>query len=168
MTQRRPAGHSSTSALRPPSMEWQEQHSLMQWAKLHEHVEPRLALLFHIPNGEHRDKRTGVKLAKMGVKPGVPDMCLPVAVRLHYEQNGAERWESFHGCFIEMKRAVYPAKVALDQSIWHTLLFAQGYYVYVAQGWVDAAGQLCWYLHRPDLAQGLCPYEAPPRGDSHV
>jgi hypothetical protein len=31
---------------------------------------------FHVPNGERRDVRTGARLKKMGVKPGVPDFLL--------------------------------------------------------------------------------------------
>src|SRR5215831_5961543 len=31
-------------------------------------------LMFHCPNGEHRDKRTAAKLKAMGVLPGVADL----------------------------------------------------------------------------------------------
>lgn len=31
------------------------------------------ALWFHVPNGERRDSRTGAKLKRMGVRPGVAD-----------------------------------------------------------------------------------------------
>lgn len=36
-------------------------------------AKPR-ALWFHVPNGGHRDKRTGAKLAGLGVRKGVPDL----------------------------------------------------------------------------------------------
>ncbi len=31
---------------------------------------------FHVPNGEKRSKATAGKLKAMGVKPGVPDICI--------------------------------------------------------------------------------------------
>lgn len=30
---------------------------------------------FHCPNGEARSPRTGARLKRMGVRPGVPDLC---------------------------------------------------------------------------------------------
>jgi len=37
---------------------------------------PENSFHFHIPNGEKRDKKTAAKLKKMGVKAGVPDLCI--------------------------------------------------------------------------------------------
>ncbi len=37
---------------------------------------PAHSFYFHIPNGEKRDKKTAAKLKKMGVKAGVPDLCI--------------------------------------------------------------------------------------------
>ena len=70
--------------LRVP-LEWREQEALFQWAALHTPQEPKLALLYAVPNGELRSKATAAKLQKMGVKAGVPDMCLPVPVRHVYD-----------------------------------------------------------------------------------
>lgn len=53
---------------------------------------PELLDMFAIPNGGLRDKITASNLKREGVKPGVPDILLPVA------RGG------FHGLFIEMKR----------------------------------------------------------------
>ena len=33
-------------------------------------------IFFHAANGESRSKRTGARLKRMGVVPGVPDICL--------------------------------------------------------------------------------------------
>lgn len=33
-------------------------------------------MFFHVPNGESRSKRTGAKLKRMGVLPGVADLCI--------------------------------------------------------------------------------------------
>ena len=35
---------------------------------------PTTAVMFHVPNGEYRDKRTAAKLKAYGVLPGVPDI----------------------------------------------------------------------------------------------
>jgi hypothetical protein len=42
-------------------------------------------LWFHVPNGEYRSERTGERLKRMGVKPGVSDILLiaPPAGLLH-------------------------------------------------------------------------------------
>ena len=40
---------------------------------------PALALLHHIPNGELRDGKTALRLRRMGVLKGIPDLNLPVA-----------------------------------------------------------------------------------------
>lgn len=37
---------------------------------------PREALIFHIPNGEYRNKRTAARLKSMGVMPGMPDLAI--------------------------------------------------------------------------------------------
>ena len=53
---------------------------------------PELLDMFAIPNGGLRDKITAANLKREGVKPGVPDIFLPVA------RGG------WHGLFVEMKR----------------------------------------------------------------
>lgn len=52
-------------------------------AQLHESVAaflayalPSEAVFFHVPNGEKRDKGTAKKLMRMGVAPGIPDICI--------------------------------------------------------------------------------------------
>lgn len=42
-------------------------------------VIPAVAWLFHVPNGGKRDAFTGAQMRALGVKPGVPDLLLPVA-----------------------------------------------------------------------------------------
>ena len=48
--------------------------------------------VFHIPNGGYRNKAEAAHLKAQGVRPGVPDLCVPVA------RHG------YHGLYIEMKR----------------------------------------------------------------
>lgn len=122
--------------------EWREQEAVMAWAVYHARLEPRLLLLYHIPNGEKRDGATAAKLEKMGVKPGIPDLHLPVASR------------GWHSLYIEMKRI--GKHETEDQRAMARLLHHEGNYVYVAaRGWSDAVHHLCWYLQREDLVTEL-------------
>ena len=73
------------------SSEDTEQETVIQWARLMSGRWPELLLLHHIPNGGHRNKKEAVKLKRMGVLAGVPDLHLPVA------RSG------YHNLFIEMK-----------------------------------------------------------------
>ena len=143
-----------STRLRTP-LEWREQEALITWAALHTAQEPRLKLMYAIPNGEKRDKSTAAKLMKMGVRPHVPDLHLPVAARHYYDDpDGSERWWSFHGLWIEMKRVdAYGATI--DQQAYHELLRYHGHYVATCHGWVAAVQKLCWYLKREELAYGL-------------
>lgn len=93
--------------------EHQIQTCVMEWADGQLALHPELRLLYAIPNGGARNAVTGALLKAEGVKPGVPDLCLPVA-------RG-----KYHGLYIEMKRATgKPTKAQLE---WLAALKAQGY-----------------------------------------
>jgi hypothetical protein len=51
---------------------------VIAWAAYAQRKYPELELLFHVPNGEARDPRTAAKLKWLGVRPGVPDLLLPM------------------------------------------------------------------------------------------
>lgn len=102
-----------------------EQVALVQWAKLHTRRLPGLELLHAIPNGGARNAITGAKLKAEGVKPGVPDLHLPVP--LHGRP----------GLYLELKRKAGSA-VTPAQREWHAALIAQGYAVVVCRGARDA------------------------------
>jgi len=55
------------------------QIALFQWAALVEKQYPELRWMFHTPNGGLRTKAIAAKFKRMGVKPGVSDICLPVS-----------------------------------------------------------------------------------------
>lgn len=125
----------------PPPSEHDEQTALFTWAALNEWHEPRLALLFAIPNGGHRSKATAGKLKAEGVKAGVPDVFLP-AYHLGREQ---------FGLFVELKR-VRGGATSPEQRAWHDRLRRNGYRVEVCKGWTAAAIAICDHLGRADMA----------------
>lgn len=112
--------------------EYNEQATLFEWAKLASGRYPELRLLYHIPNGEKRHIAVAMKLKRMGVKAGVPDLHLPVARR------------KYNGLFMELK--VNKNKLTDNQKFWKEALEKEGYFVYVAYGWEEAKNVLEWYL----------------------
>ena len=119
-------------------LEWQpteeqEQAAVMEWAMLMEKQAPELALLYHCPNGADRHPAVAAKLKKQGVKPGVPDLFLPVA-------RGTA-----HGLYIEMKRQK-GGRVSEEQKAWMEALTQQGYVCVVAHGAEEACDVIWHYL----------------------
>lgn len=93
---------------------------------------PELALLHHVKN-ETREGAAQVAVDKaMGVKPGVPDLCLPVP-----------RGE-YHGLYIELKTET--GRTTPAQAWWGERLREQGYACRVCRGWEAAVEVLEWYL----------------------
>jgi hypothetical protein len=117
----------------------QEQMALFQWARLMQGRYPELGLLVHIHQGEYRAKDAGSgakrrKLAAMGLKPGLPDMFLPVP-RGRY-----------HGLWIELK--VGRNTPTAYQRGWIGALCDQGYRVRVCWGMDAARDAILEYLGR--------------------
>ena len=108
-------------------IESEHQQALFQWAGLMEAIHPELAMMFHVPNGGKRDKATAIRLKAEGVKPGVPDIVLPVA-------RG-----NFHSLWIELK--VDGGKPSPDQLEWQKNLRREGHCAKICYGW-DAARQI--------------------------
>ena len=116
-----------------PPTEDSEQEALFEWAAMMSRVQPCLRLLHHIPNGGKRDIDTARALRRRGVKPGVPDLCLP---------HPAGR---FHGLYIELKKA-HGGKTSDYQDEWIKALEGEGYFVAVCHGWRNAAAKIEEYL----------------------
>ena len=117
----------------PPPREGAEQATLFNWAGMQSIRYPELELLFHIPNGGKRSKSEAARFKAEGVKPGVPDICLPVA------RGG------YHGLYIELKRR--SGNHATDyQRDWLEKLSNQGYKAAVCYGWEEAASMITKYL----------------------
>jgi hypothetical protein len=110
-----------------------EQIAVMEWAELQSGKFPQLKLLFHIPNGGSRHPAEAKKLKAMGVKPGVPDLFLPVPGRKCY------------GLFIEMKR-VKGGTLSENQKEWISALNLQVYIAVVCHGADEAIAVIKSYL----------------------
>lgn len=110
-----------------------EQRLLFEWAAWQSNAHPELRLMFHIPNGGSRNPIEGRHLKEQGVKPGVPDIFLPVA------RHGA------HGLFIEMKRSE-GGLLSRFQSAMIELLMLNGYRCAVCHGYEEAKRVIEEYL----------------------
>lgn len=114
-----------------------EQLALMCWCALNVVEYPELKWLFHIPNGGSRDKREAGKLKGMGVKSGVPDLCLPIKRGI------------YSGLWIELKKIKKKGKqleAADSQEPWLEHLRSQGFGAIVCRGWIEARDTLIQYL----------------------
>ena len=109
-----------------------EQMGVVEWANWNMARFPELKLLFHIPNGGKRDAREAARFKAMGVKAGVPDLCLPVP------RNG------FAGLYIEMKYG--KNTTTAKQKEWISALQEQGYKVTVCYSGTSATKELEDYL----------------------
>ena len=123
--------------------EAQEQTAVFQWAEVMQRKWPELALLHHIPNGGSRNAREAHNLKLQGVKPGIPDIFLPVA------RGG------WHGLYIEMKRR-QGARLSDEQAKVLNALREQGYCAWVCKGANDAIDLITEYLSDENTAmQGM-------------
>jgi len=93
--------------------------------KLVKYLDYKGFLFYHCPNGGSRDMREAVKFKRLGVKSGVPDICIPMP------SNG------YHGCYIELKRKI-GGNISLKQRQWVEALKVQGYAAYICKGADDA------------------------------
>ena len=118
----------------PALTEQQEQEAVIQWAQASIARLPGLELLFHVPNGGERPKHAARAMARAGVKPGVPDLCLPVA------RGG------WHGLWIELKRADHSNVPSPAQRAWLERLIAEGYRCAVCYGANEAIDSIERYL----------------------
>ena len=113
--------------------EHQEQCALFEWAAWQEGVWPELRLLHAIPNGGKRDIRTAARLKAEGVKPGVPDIFLPVPK------------DGKHGLYIELKHS-RGGTVSKEQEAWIRALSAQEYVCAVCHGHREAIKVITDYM----------------------
>lgn len=109
-----------------------EQILLFDWAAAQSGKYPELDLLYHIPNGGKRNAIEGARFKRMGVKPGVPDLFLPVP-------RG-----KYHGLYIELKSA--KGRLSENQKVWLRELAKRGYAACVCFGFDEARRDIIDYL----------------------
>ena len=114
----------------------QEQIMLATW------LTKQCIRFYAIPNGGKRARKLikgkwipveGNKLKRMGVSPGVPDICIPIP-------SGC-----YHGCYIELKRE-RGGRVSNEQVEWLEFLRSKGYWADVAFGFEEAKKIVLYYL----------------------
>lgn len=119
--------------LKPPrTSEHTEQALVIKWAEAYAWRDHRLTLLFAIPNGRAREKRTAALLKREGVRRGVPDLFLPAP-------SGGKC-----GLFIEMKRK--GGRLTEEQKQWISILNALGYSAVVCYSAEEAINTIMEYL----------------------
>lgn len=101
---------------------------------------PDLKMMYHIPNERLCSGRQGMELKRMGVKKGVPDLCLPVP------SNG------FHGLFVELKTKT--GKPSDEQIWWISELQSRGYMTAICYSYEEAINTLISYLSGKDGKNG--------------
>lgn len=132
------------------SSEDNEQQQLIAWAAWQTSRHPELQLLYHVPNEGKRSVSGGARQKRLGLRAGVPDLCLPVAR------------DTYHGLYIEMKFGKNrPDK---NQVWWMEQLVGQGYYVAVCYSCEDAARVIMRYVAGTDETGLYQPRPTLPKG----
>lgn len=108
--------------------EHEEQQALFDWAEWQVNIEPDLALMYAIPNGQYRPGQR----PEAGLKSGVPDICLPIPKG------------KYHGLYLELK--VNGNKPTGNQLDWLDRLNRVGYFTAVADGFDEAVNLITAYM----------------------
>lgn len=132
-------GHLNRRAPKEPTMpeptEAEYQQCVVDYCRI------RHIPIFHIPNGGSRNAREAANLKRQGVKPGVPDLCIPLA------RGG------FHGLYIELKRNE-KSKTTECQHYWLNRLSEEGYLALVCYGADEAICQIDRYVRQTAMERG--------------
>ena len=113
------------------------QYALMLWAQQASVRRrwPELALLYHVENERQCTPQQAARRKLMGVKKGVPDLCLPVP-------RGP-----YTGLYLELKKP--GGRLSEEQKWWLDQLNRQGCCATVCYGWEEARQWLEKYLQMP-------------------
>lgn len=113
-----------------------EQQAVMEWATLMVNRWPALCMLYHVPNEAKRSKATAARMARMGLRAGVPDLCLDAPAG------------KYHGLRIELK--VEPNRPTEEQRRWLRNLRVSGYFSAVCYSAAAAETLISDYLSLPE------------------
>ena len=89
---------------------------------------------YHVPNGGRRNYVEAIKFKRMGVSPGVPDICIPKARK------------GCHSLYIELKR-VSGGRLSEAQLFWRKILLLEGHAWFEAKGASAAIAIIEDYLY---------------------
>lgn len=117
----------------------EQQALFFEWVDKHKADHPVLELIFAVPNGSNKSPAQRAVMQITGLKPGVPDVCVPVCVR-----NVAGVVLSA-GLWIEFKRPG-GGRVSPEQKQWHERLRALGHRVEVCDSAEAAIDLVTSYL----------------------
>lgn len=115
-------------------LEKDDQMLLFEWLEYAACAHPELKMAYHIPNGGSRHAREAHNLRLQGVKPGVPDICLPVA------KGG------YNALYIELKRRK-GGRVSDEQRAWIYALNQAGNRAVVCNGFEEARNEIESYIN---------------------
>ena len=137
--------------------EHQHQVTVVEWCDLMaRHKYPMLKWIYAVPNGGDRHKAVAAKLKAEGVKPGVPDLCLPfpkpLVVDSYPEALGVDVRPGWHGLYIELKSKDTKGRVSPEQKKWLEYLESVGYKVGVAWNADEAIQILEDYIGKPSTS----------------
>lgn len=110
--QQRIRGEITARTVPPGAKEHEIQSAFFAWVRLQEHAIPLLKLIFAVPNGGFRSKKTAAALKREGAKAGVPDVMFPLATHryaglaLEFKRPKTGRLSDSQTDYIELLRAV--------------------------------------------------------------
>ena len=113
-------------------LEHQHQKALVAWAGYAAAADPRLRLLYAVPNAAKRGPAVAGRMKAEGLRAGVPDLHLPIPIG------------EYAGLWIEMKAG--KNKPTADQEYWLTSLAEYGHACVVCYGWEQAKKAIEEYL----------------------
>jgi hypothetical protein len=114
------------------------QIALFQWIRLKEKSDPRYASIIAIPNGGKRSKVTAARMKAAGVRAGVSDIFVAVAMG------------GYHGLWLELKKPRVKGepkpKTSPEQKAWLVCQLENDYSCGVCYGWEDARDFIISYF----------------------
>lgn len=122
----------------PAPLERVDQKNLIRWARMERGAHPELRWLYHIENERKRTAAQAREAMEMGMNPGAPDLCLPVA------RGG------FHALYIELKREK-GGRLSQNQKEWRQGMRDEGNCALVCYGFEEAREAILAYLEGAKL-----------------
>ncbi len=116
------------------------QYDFFAWVDLNKKRFPALALIFAIPNGSKLSRAERAVMSVTGLRPGVPDICVPW---MNIDDDGT----ACTSLWIEFKSE--KGKPTAEQSEWHEKLRDAGHRVEIHRSWITAANVVIDYLKLP-------------------